>query len=237
MNRHHSLFLRAVLALLLGAAQALAWAADVPIYTINGSGSSSPLAGQALTTTGVVTKLNNNGFFIQDLSGDGDPATSDGIFVFSTTYKPAAGSLVRVAGTVADFNVGAASNAETAANPLTEISNVSAVTVLGTGYNIAPTPVTLPLAAGDRFRRFMGMLVTLRGPLTVQQNYFQARYGQLTLGVGRHETTTNRYRPGSAQALALADLQARSRILLDDDEDKMPYPTTAKPDTTRKTTE
>ena len=28
-----------------------------------------------------------------------------------------------------------------------------------------------------------------------------------------------------------------SRILLDDDEDKMPYPTTAKPDTTRKTSE
>ncbi len=217
MNRHTTFFLRALLALLLGAAQALAWAADVPIYTIQGSGATSPYAGQVLTTTGVVTRLNNNGFFIQDLTGDGNPATSDGIFVFSTTYKPAAGSLVRVAGTVVEFNVGAAGNAATAANPLTEIGTVTAVTVLGTGYTIAPTPVTLPLAAGDSMERFEGMLVTVGGPLTVQQNYFQARYGQLTLGTGgRHETPTNRYRPGSAQAVALADLQARSRLLLDD---------------------
>ncbi len=217
MNRHTTFFLRALLALLLGAAQALAWAADVPIYTIQGSGATSPYAGQVLTTTGVVTRLNNNGFFIQDLTGDGNPATSDGIFVFSTTYKPAAGSLVRVAGTVVEFNVGAAGNAATAANPLTEIGTVTAVTVLGTGYTIAPTPVTLPLAAGDSMERFEGMLVTVGGPLTVQQNYFQARYGQLTLGAGgRHETPTNRYRPGSAQAVALADLQARSRLLLDD---------------------
>ena len=87
---------------------------------------------------------------------------------------------------------------------------------MGTGYTIAPTEVTLPLAAGDTLERFEGMLVRFTGTLTVEQNYFQARYGQLTVGVGRHETPTNLYRPGSAQAVALADLQARSRLLLDD---------------------
>ena len=203
------------LAALLAAAPA--FAADTPIYTIQGSGATSPYVGQVVTTTGVVTKLNSNGFFIQDLGGDGDPATSDGIFVFSTVYAPAAGSLVRVAGTVAEFNVGAASNGDTASKPLTEISSVSAVTVLGTGYTIAPTPVTLPLAAGDTFERFEGMLVSIAGPLTVQQNYFQARYGELTIGAGgRHETPTNKYRPNSSQAIALADEQARGTLLLDD---------------------
>ena len=60
------------------------------------------------------------------------------------------------------------------------------------------------------------MLVTLTGPFTVQQNFFQGRYGQLTLAVGgRLETPTNRFRPG-AQAQALADENARRRIILDD---------------------
>jgi len=216
MQRHH--FIRnAGLALLLSALQSLASAADTPIYSLQGSGSTSPFINQAITTTGVVTKLNNNGFFIQDLTGDGDTATSDGIFVFSTTYTPAVGSLVRVAGTVVEFNVGASGNTDTSTKPLTEISSVSAVTVLGTGYSITPLTVALPLPAGETFEKYEGMLVRFTDTLTVQQNYFEARYGQLTLGAGgRHETVTNRYRPGTSQALALADLQARSRILLDD---------------------
>ena len=186
------------------------------IYTIQGSGATSPLAGQIVTTSGVVTKVLNNGFFIQDLSGDGNPATSDGIFVFTSTVPPAAagvGNLVQVTGSVVEFSSGAG----TAATPLTEIGSVTAVNLLGSGYSIAPTVVTLPLAAGDTLERFEGMLVRIDGTLTVQQNYFQARYGQLTIGAGgRHETPTNRYRPGSAQAVDLADLQARSRLLLDD---------------------
>lgn len=206
----------ALAALALAASQLPALAADTPIYTLQGSGASSPFVGQLITTTGVVTKLNNNGFFIQDLTGDGNPATSDAIFVFSTQFAPAVGSLVNVAGTMVEFNTGAASNSDTLAKPLSEISTVTAVTVLGTGLSITPTPITLPLAAGDSFERFEGMLVTISGPLTVQQNYFQARYGQLTMGAGRHETVTNRYRPGSPQALDFADLQYRGRILLDD---------------------
>jgi predicted extracellular nuclease len=186
------------------------------IYTIQGSGAASPLAGQIVSTSGVVTKLLNNGFFIQDLTGDGNPATSDGIFVFTSSAPPAAaqvGSLVQVTGTVVEFSAGAG----TAATPLTEIGTVTAVSLLGTGYSITPTLISLPLAAGDSLERFEGMLVRFSGTLTVQQNYFQARYGQLTVGAGgRHETPTNAYRPGSPQALALADLQARSRLLLDD---------------------
>lgn len=208
----------ALLPLLLAALHGPALAADTPIFAIQGSGAASPLAGQTVTTTGVVTKVHANGFFLQDLQGDGDPATSDGIFVFTSSAPAVAvGQYLRLSGRVTEFNTGAAGNADTLAHPVTELTHVSGLTVLGTGYAIAPTPVALPAAGHDDLERVEGMLVTLRGPLTVSQNYFQARYGQLTLSAGgRLETPTNRHRPGSAQAVALADANARRRILLDD---------------------
>jgi predicted extracellular nuclease len=188
---------------------------EAAIFKIQGRGATSPLVGQRVVTRGVVTQRVGKGFFIQDLAGDGDPATSDGIFVFTSTAPPAVaatGDLVEVTGTVSEFSAGPG----TAATPLTEITAVTAVKLVGSGHKIAPTLIDLPLAAGDSLERFEGMLVRFNGALTVQQNYFLARYGQLTVGLGRHETPTNAHRPGSAEALALADLQARSRFLLDD---------------------
>ena len=192
---------------------------DVAIYGIQGSGSTSPLVGVLVRTPGVVTRVNDNGFFMQDLTGDGNPATSDGIFVFtgSSTYAAVAvGNLVAVTGTVAEFNTGAASNADTAAHTVTELTGVTSVALTATGYVIAPTPVTLPELVDGDLERYEGMLVRIAGPFTIQQNFFQGRYGQLTLAVGgRLETPTNRFRPGP-QAQALADENARRRIVLDD---------------------
>ena len=191
-------------------------AATIP--AIQGSGATSPLVNQVVIVSGVVTRLNNNGFFMQDLVGDGNPATSDGIFVFtSSTVHPAAvlGNLVQVTGTVVEFNTG--TSADTAAHTVTELSTVTAVTFVNSGFVITPTVVALPEAVNDDLERYEGMLVTLTGPFTVNQNYFQGRYGQLTLAVGgRLETPTNRFRPGTPQAIALADENARRRILLDD---------------------
>ena len=55
-------------------------------------------------TTGVVTAVDTNGsrgFYIQDPTGDGNAATSDGIFVFRPSGALSAiGHLVRVSGTV-----------------------------------------------------------------------------------------------------------------------------------------
>jgi predicted extracellular nuclease len=212
----HTLFARAALALLLGAAQTHALAVDTPIYTIQGPGSTSPLVGQTVTTTGVVTLLTNNGFFMQDPNGDGDPLTSDGILVFTSTAPTVTvGQFIRLTGVVAEFNTGAATNADTLAHKVTELTTISGLTVLGTG-KIVPTPISLPELVNDDLERYEGMLVTLAGPLTVQQNFFQARYGQLTLAAGgRLETPTNRQRPGPL-AQALAEENARRRILLDD---------------------
>ena len=179
----------------------------VAIPAIQGSGATSPLLGQTVSTRGVVTRLNSNGFFIQDLTGDGNPATSDGLFVFTsgTSYPAAAvGKLVEVTGTVAEF-LGA-----------TQLGNVQSVTEQGSGYTIAPVAVTLPQASDDELERYEGMLVTINGPFTVSENYWQGRYGQLTLSVGgRLETPTNRVRPG-AEAQALARANDRRRLILDD---------------------
>lgn len=87
----------------------------IPVPTIQGPGSSSPLvpAGkfeseQAYATRGIVTQVVNGlykGFFIQDLQGDGDPASSDGLFVYSTqtnsTIVP--GAEVCVSGKVKEY--------------------------------------------------------------------------------------------------------------------------------------
>jgi uncharacterized protein len=198
-----------------GSCAGLAGTTVTPIYTVQGAGATSPFANQVVTTTGVVTKLISSGFFIQDLNGDGNAQTSDGIFVFvNPTSCPNAlvGNLVSVTGTVTEYAPGAG----TASTPLTELTTITSVALLGTGQSITPTVVTLPLPDGVSFEQYEGMLVTLQGPLTVQQNYFQAQYGQLTIGAGRHETPTNAFRPSDPQRAALAALQARSRFLLDD---------------------
>ncbi len=54
------------------------------ISQIQGQGATSPYAGQKLShpVRGCVTGVAAEGFFIQDSAGDGDPATSDGVYVY-----------------------------------------------------------------------------------------------------------------------------------------------------------
>lgn len=196
------------------------------IYSIQGSGHASPLVGQTVTTQGVVTKLTNSGYFIQDVSGDGVAATSDGVYVYQGTAPTVSvGQLLQLSATVAEFNTGAATNTETAARTVTELTSPTAVTVLGSGYVIAPTVISLPKTDAE-LEQLEGMLVTINGPLTVSQNYFLGRYGQLTLSSGgRLEVPTNKFRPGTdAQALYAQNLQ-RSLLLDDGTSLQNPNPT------------
>lgn len=188
------------------------------IPAIQGAGSASPLAGQTVTTEGVVTKLNNNGFYLQDATGDGDAATSDGVFVFTSPAPTVSvGDHVRLTAKVVEFNTGAASNAMTLANPLTELTAVTGLSVLASGIAIAPMPLVFPEAADGDLERVEGMLVEIATPLTASQNYFQGRYGQVTLSAeGRLIKPTNLHPAGTAEALAMAADNARRRIILDD---------------------
>ncbi len=186
------------------------------IMQIQGNGATSPLAGQTVTTSGVVTKVDNNGFFLQDPVGDGDPTTSDGIFVFTSTAPTvSAGQAVQLTAKVSEFNTGAATNTDTAAHTVTELGSVTGLTVTGSG-SITPLVLSFPFATQDTMERYEGMLVTLVGPFTAQQNYFLGRFGEMTLGTGgRLWTPTNVDRPGAA-ALALNADNIRRSIVLDD---------------------
>ncbi len=57
----------------------------VHIYEIQGDGVESPWNKQRLNTYGIVTGITSRGFYLQDALGDGDPATSDGIYVYTRT--------------------------------------------------------------------------------------------------------------------------------------------------------
>ena len=197
------------------------------IFTIQGSGTSSPLVGHAVITQGAVTRVNNNGFYMQDPTGDGDDGTSDGIFVFTSTAPTVnVGDLTRVSATVSEFNTGLAGNTDTASHTVTELSSVTAVAVVGSGYAITPVPVSFPLANRDDLEKYEGMLVTLSGPLTVAQNFYDGRFGQLTLAAqGPVETPTNRLRPGSAALALYADNKRRSIVLEDGTTVQDPDPT------------
>lgn len=187
------------------------------IPQIQGSGATSPLTGQTVTTRGVVTKVTNNGFFMQDATGDNDLSTSDGIFVFTSSAPSSAaavGNLVSVKATVAEYAVG--SGAEAVARPVTELASPT-VTLVSTGHSVAATPVFLPESTDGELERFEGMLVRIESELTASQNYFQGRFGQVTLAAeGRLVKPTNLHPAGSADALALADDNARRRLILDD---------------------
>jgi predicted extracellular nuclease len=76
------------------------------IPQIQGSAKASPYANTVQTTEGVVTAKVGTGFFIQDATGDGDPTTSDGLFVYTTTANTNTvnvGDLVRLTGTVSEY--------------------------------------------------------------------------------------------------------------------------------------
>ncbi|MBV9791170.1 MAG: ExeM/NucH family extracellular endonuclease, partial [Chloroflexi bacterium] len=75
----------------------------------------------------------------------------------------------------------------------------------------------LPETTNGELERYEGMLITIPETLTVDQNFFQGRYGQVTLSSGgRLYNPTNIYDAGSPQAIALADENARRLIVLDD---------------------
>lgn len=184
------------------------------IYDIQGSGDTSPLVGTTKTVDGIVTMKMANGFYMQDATGDGNAATSDGIFVFTSTAPTVSvGNSVRVTGTVVEFST----NSSTATNAtITEISGPTIALLSASNSLPAPVVISLPTATANGLERYEGMLVTFSSPLTVSQNYFQGRYGQVTLSNGRLIKPTNVYSAGSAQALAAADLNARNILILDD---------------------
>ena len=177
------------------------------IPAIQGPGAASGLVDTGVNTEGVVTALlpGLGGFTIQDAAGDGDVATSDGIFVFAAADGLAVGDAVRVTAHVTEFF------------DLTELTSLTAESVTvqscGVGATVAPTTVTLPVAVD--FEPYEGMLVHF-DEMTITDVFSLAEFGELELSAPERLTTpTDIVLPGAAAA-TVQDLNNRSRIVLDD---------------------
>jgi predicted extracellular nuclease len=154
------------------------------------------------------------GFYVQD-GGDGDPATSDGIFVFDRGVAGAGvadGQLVEVTGKVAEFQ------------DQTELDPPSGPTVCGTG-DATPTDVSLPMASPDEFERYEGMLVRFHQTLSVTEHFQLERFGEVVVSSGgRLRQPTAIVAPG-APAAAMQAVNDLDQIKIDDEQnDQDPDP-------------
>ncbi len=179
-----------------------------PIPDIQGSGDTAAITG-AVTTMGVVVGDYEGaspalrGFYLQDMAGDGNLATSDGIFVFNGNNNYVnLGDVVRVAGSVSEFQ------------GQTQIS-ASSVVACGQG-SVTPVDVTLPFASATALEQYEGMIVRLPQTLYVTEHFQLGRFGQVVLSSGdRLMQPTNIYAPGP-EADALQAANNLNRIILDD---------------------
>ena len=110
------------------------------IHEIQGAAHLSPAVGLTVTSIpGIVTAKLSNGFYMQDPSPDADDATSEGIFVFTSSAPVVnVGDAVSVSGTVAEFRPGGSGTTNLTS---TEISSPT-VAVQSTG-NPLPPPIVV----------------------------------------------------------------------------------------------
>ncbi len=198
-----------------------------PLHEIQGSGSVSPMLGQTVTAQGIVTgdfqngdadaQNNISGFYLQEENPDGDPATSDGVFVFdgaTPLVDVNAGDRVIVEGTVNEYF------------SETQISAARVEVITASAGFISETDVNLPATAtvinsdGDSIadlEQFEGMYVRFPQSLTVTQLYNLERYGEMLLSEGgRLSIFTNDNVPDAARYAAHLDQVATRSIMLDD---------------------
>ncbi len=222
-------------------------ATPVLISEVQGSDADSPLEGEVVEVTGIVTSIFqdddvDDAFFLQeeDADADADPATSEGVFVFCRGFCPSldVGDQVAVVGEVDEFF------------GMTQIEpgDVDDLRVLSTN-NPLPTPAPIelpadgPTTAEATFEATEGMVVAFPDTLVISEYFQLERFGQIVLSADeRPYQYTHQFRPDVAgYAAYLAELATR-RIILDDDNNDQndaisgpdapepyPYPTDAWP--------
>jgi predicted extracellular nuclease len=196
-----------------------------PIYVVQGPGASSPLVGQEVTVSGIVTadfqdgdedtQNELGGFYIQDAIPDKNPHTSDGIFVFD---RPSGSRNLRAGSTVTVVGVVEERNGET---------QIVASEIEVTGRsNVLPTKLLLPHSATTLngngqviadLEQYEGMLVILTQSLTVSDLYGLARFGEIMLSQdGRLMQFTNSNKPDVAKNALHQQNNILRSIILDD---------------------
>lgn len=200
-----------------GAANVCGAQADL-ISSVQGADRVSPLVGQLVTVEAVVIADAIDGLggvFVQEqqVDRDGDPMTSEGLFVQVDGAKPkiARGDVVRVSGRVAELGEGKGT--------LTALVELSSLQICGTvEAEDMPQPALIeepPLIADD-WESMEAMGVIIEPTATVLDNSDLLSRGELTIGLlGRQWVPTELFPPG-ADARRQAEDNARARLLLDD---------------------
>ncbi len=132
--------------------------APTPIHDIQGASHLSPRNGQTVAgVRGVVTALTSGGFWFQDPKPDSQAATSEGLFVFTSSAPTVTvGDLVQVSGRVSEFRPGGDANNLTTTEltgPSISVASsgnpLPAATVVGIGGRVPPGEVIEDDATGD----------------------------------------------------------------------------------------
>ncbi len=189
------------------------------ISAVQGSGDQSPLVGQKVTVSAVVTAYmpGLSGFFVQEeaADSDGDAATSEGIFVYYGNANPGVdestvGKLVQISASVSEFR------------NQTQLSAITDFVVRGAAALPEPVRIALPVSDMGQWERLEGMRVevasaTAGGKLVVSDNRTLGRYGNVTLSA---DTPLAQYTevnaPSVAGYAAYVQTLQRSQIILDD---------------------
>lgn len=178
----------------------IAAAQETLVSAVQGADHRSPVVGGGvLTVSGVVTELFGDGFFLQSTAPDNDPATSEGLYVFlrNVAAFPAhdVGSLVTVTGRPVEFQpftegfppsrtVVACGTIETSTVPsedrktyltITELTDVTTMTVTGTAAVPAPVPLMPPGATASI--AFADVPNTPFDPVKHPRDYFESLEG------------------------------------------------------------
>lgn len=178
---------------------------SVAISAIQGEQDISPMNAQMLVTQGIVTEKRlgvDEGYFIQDASGDNNPNTPEGIFILGNPQSVSRGDWVRVAGKVRE-NDG-----------MTQL--LSEEVMLCEQNQTLPGSVTLTLPFDKQeLETLEGMRVRVDNAL-ITNTYTLARYGEVTLGTRLQRVPSDKAIPLSQEFAALTDKNREYNITLED---------------------
>jgi len=181
------------------------------ISAVQGDGDQTPMMGQNLAIEGIVVadlQASNqlSGFFVQeeDADQDGNPATSEGLFVYHSDTDVSVGDRVVVNGTADEYY------------SLTQLNQVSLVDVCASNQMLpSMADLSMPFDAGQSLENVEGMRVNFEQQLTVNEVYQLGRYGEFTVSDGRRYIPTEVALPGP-DAEAVAELNDRNKLLVED---------------------
>ena len=151
-----------------------------PIGTIQGSGALATAGSYTIegVVTGVYAGLNPAGFYVQNdaASADGDPATSDALFVVQAGPTVAVGQRLRISGAVQESASSPSFNQAVLTSP---VLTVLAPSSPPPAFSVVDN-ATFLLADAEPLE---GMLVEFNGPMTVADVAAVKSRGELTLSL------------------------------------------------------